>query len=129
MIETSPMTVDLALAQQAQNTQTALHTNNNTLDMNKIEDAAIEFEAVFITEMMKPMFEGIKTDGMFGGGKGEEVFRGFLLQEYGKSFARSNGLGIADHVKAAMIQMQDQANQGSSTPILTPQNLKNGDSK
>ena len=74
--------------------------------MEQIETAAKEFEAVFITEMMKPMFDGIETDGTFGGGKGEEVFRGVLLDEYGKMLAKSGQLGIADKIKAEMIRMQ-----------------------
>lgn len=81
-------------------------------DIAKIEEAAREFEAVFIAEMMKPMFEGIEVEAPFGGGKGEEVFRGMLLQEYGKITAQSGGLGFADQVKAAMIQMQNTINNG-----------------
>ena len=105
MIENSLLTtdIDIGFSQQAQQRTT------NSLNLKKLEEAAQDFEAVFITEMMKPMFKGIKTDGLFGGGKGEEVFRGFLLQEYGKIVAKSGTFGIADHVKAAMIQMQEQA--------------------
>ena len=111
MIDTPPslMTAEMALAKQN------LSAKDN-LRMGRIKEAAVEFEAMFISEMLKPMFEGIKTDGMFGGGKGEEVFRGFLLQEYGKSFAQNNSFGIADHVKAAMIEMQASQNH-TSTPI------------
>ncbi len=83
-------------------------------EIEKIEAAAQEFEAVFIAEMMKPMFEGIEAEAPFGGGKGEEVFRGMLLQEYGKITAQSGGLGFADQVKDAMIQMQDAINNGGN---------------
>ena len=79
----------------------------------KIDEVAQEFEAVFITEMMKPMFEGISTDGMFGGGKGEEVFRGMLLQEYGKLMAQTSSIGLADQVKQQIILMQAQADNGT----------------
>ncbi|MAI61545.1 MAG: hypothetical protein CBB87_03545 [Micavibrio sp. TMED27] len=77
-------------------------------ELEKTAEAAKEFEAVFIAEMMKPMFEDIKTDGMFGGGHGEEAFRGVLLQEYGKMVSQTGQLGIADQVKAEMIRMQAQ---------------------
>jgi hypothetical protein len=60
--------------------------------------------------MMKPMFEGLETDGMFGGGKTEEVFRGLMLEEYGKKMAETGQLGIADYVKTEMIAMQEKAN-------------------
>lgn len=78
----------------------------NDTKMKKIEESAREFEAVFISEMIKPMFEGLKTDGMFGGGKAEEVFRSIMLQEYGKAIASTNTIGIADHVKAELIKAQ-----------------------
>lgn len=79
-------------------------------DIAKAEETAKEFEAVFVSEMMKPMFEGISTDGMFGGGKGEEVFRGMLLQEYGKMVSQSGSIGLSDQIKQQMILMQEQAN-------------------
>ena len=73
----------------------------------QLEAAAKDFEAVFITEMMKPMFAGIKTDSKFGGGKGEEIFRGIMLQEYGKMISETGQIGIADSIKAELIQMQE----------------------
>ncbi len=88
----------------------SLDKQRNNGDIKKIEAAAKEFEAVFVSEMMKPMFEGISTDGPFGGGKGEEVFRGIMLQEYGKMVAESGSIGIADQVKGEMIRMQEAAN-------------------
>lgn len=84
----------------------------HTLD--KIEETARDFEAMFMAEMLKPMFEDIETDGPFGGGKGEEVFRSFMLQEYGKMIAETGQIGIADQVKTEMIRMQEhQTNQRS----------------
>lgn len=74
--------------------------------LEQIEDAAKEFEAVFMSEMLKPMFEGIETDSTFGGGKGEEIFRGFMIQEYGKILAETGSIGIADQVKAELIERQ-----------------------
>lgn len=93
-------------------TQKAKHALS-AAEMAKIDETAQEFESVFISEMMKPMFEGIQTDGMFGGGKGEEVFRGMLLQEYGKMMAQNGSFGLADQVKKQMILMQEQADSGS----------------
>lgn len=78
-------------------------------NMQQIEESARDFEAMFVSEMIKPMFEGIETGGMFGGGKGEEIFRGFLIDEYGKMLAGTGQLGIADMVKQQMIEMQEKA--------------------
>jgi len=76
--------------------------------MEKISQSAEEFEAVFISEMMKPMFEGISTEAPFGGGKGEEVFRSMLLQEYGKTMAKTGSIGVADAVKRELIKAQER---------------------
>ena len=46
--------------------------------------AAQEFEGVFITQFLGQMFSGIPTDGPFGGGQGEEMFRSLMVDEYGK---------------------------------------------
>ena len=111
-----PLTPDtnMALLQAAQTDTTqaskAVKKAAQSKEMEKIEHAAQDFEAVFLAEMMKPMFEGISTEPPFGGGKGEEVFRSMLLQEYGKLVAQTGGVGLADHVKEQMIQMQNKAN-------------------
>lgn len=74
--------------------------------MEEIDRVAQDFEAVFVSEMMKPMFDGIKADGPFGGGRGEEIFRGMMIDEYGKSLASTGGIGIAEQVKKELIRMQ-----------------------
>lgn len=77
-------------------------------DMKQIDKSAVDFEAVFIAEMMKPMFEGIGTEAPFGGGRGEEVFRSLMLQEYGKLIAQTGSIGVADHVRTEMLRIQEQ---------------------
>lgn len=85
--------------------------NSQTVgNMKEIEDAAKDFEAVFMSEMLKPMFAEVKTDPMFGGGKGEDVFQGMMISEYGKIMAERGGIGIADHVKEEMIRIQEALN-------------------
>jgi Rod binding domain-containing protein len=101
---------NLALLQASQGDVGAVAKSAKSYkDLAKVEEAAKEFEAVFVAEMMKPMFEGIATDGAFGGGKGEEVFRGMLIQEYGKILSQTGNIGIADSVKEEMIRMQERA--------------------
>jgi flagellar protein FlgJ len=75
--------------------------------MAKINEAAKEFEGVYMSEMLKPMFAGIKTDPMFGGGQGEDTFKGLLLQQYGKKIAETRGIGLAKYVRTEMIRIQE----------------------
>jgi flagellar protein FlgJ len=53
--------------------------------------------------------DSLEANPVFGGGKGEEVFKGFLLEEYGKSLSKAGGIGLADNVKQEMIRMQEES--------------------
>ena len=76
-------------------------------DDKSVAKAATEFEAQFVSQMLTQMWQGIETDGYFGGGHGEEMFRGLMINEYGKQIAQSGKLGIADNVRNAMLKMQE----------------------
>ena len=80
--------------------------------MEQIEQTAKEFEAMFLSEMLKPIFESVPVNETFGGGKTEEIFGGFLRDEYGKMMAGTSGIGIADLVKEELIEMQSRAANG-----------------
>ncbi len=69
--------------------------------------AARDFEAVFIGQMLQPMFAGIETDGIFGGGHAEEIFRSMLVEEMGKTIANAGGIGIADAVYRELVSIQE----------------------
>lgn len=79
-------------------------------NMKEIKDAAKDFEAVFLSEMLKPIFDQIEPDPMFGGGKGEDIFQGMMVNEYGKMMADRGGVGIAKYVEAEMIRIQEEMN-------------------
>lgn len=76
-------------------------------EAGKLRAAAQEFEAVFLSQMMETMFQGIRTDGPFGGGHGESVYRSLLIQEYGKVIAKRGGIGLAEAVTKQMIGAQE----------------------
>jgi Rod binding domain-containing protein len=76
-----------------------------TLDAT--QKAAKDFEAVFISQFVGSMFEGIKTDGMFGGGQGEEMFRSMMVDNYGKQIASQGGFGLADSITRSLLQHQE----------------------
>ncbi|QQP88834.1 rod-binding protein [Skermanella sp. TT6] len=76
-------------------------------DDKAVAKAAGEFESQFVSQMLSQMWQGIETDGYFGGGNGEEMFRGLMINEYGKMITQSGRLGIADQVKQAMLKMQE----------------------
>lgn len=75
----------------------------------RMRETAEAFEASFLAQMMKPMFEGLKTDGAFGGGQGEETWRSFMIEAMAKQTVKAGGIGLADQVVAQMLRMQEQA--------------------
>jgi Rod binding domain-containing protein len=74
---------------------------------DKIKETAQAFEASFISQMLKPMFEGLSTDGLFGGGQGEATWRSFMLDEMAKSTVKAGGIGLSNTVMAEMLKMQE----------------------
>ena len=101
------MTVDSILVStllaQSQDALLARAAENPT-DQRK---AAVEFEEVFISQMLEHMFAGVPTDGVFGGGNGESIFRSLLNNEYAKLIGRPGGVGIADAVYREIIRLQE----------------------
>ena len=71
------------------------------------QETAQDFEAFFMTRMMESMFDGISTEGMFGGGQAEKIYRSLLLNEYGKVMAKTGSVGISDDIMNTIIQMQE----------------------
>jgi Rod binding domain-containing protein len=70
------------------------------------EATAQQFERMFITEMLAPMFAGIKTEAPFGGGNAEDTFRPMLLDQYADAVSKGGGIGIADAVLKEILRMQ-----------------------
>jgi len=103
----------------AQATATAILSNAQQRQINApdpgkthqdAKKAAQDFEAVFLSEMLGNMYEGISTDGPFGGGHGESVMRSLLTDEYAKSIAARGGVGIAENVYRELIHLQETNN-------------------
>ena len=74
----------------------------------RMRETAEAFEASFLSQMMKPMFEGLSTDGPFGGGEAEGQWRSFMIDAMAKKTVQAGGIGLADTVMAEMIKMQEQ---------------------
>lgn len=85
-----------------------------SMSLNPRADAQIarkaeEFEALFLAQMLKPMFESAKTPALFGGDGPEQDAYGSMMQDhYAAAIAARGGVGIADHVKDALIRLQSE---------------------
>jgi peptidoglycan hydrolase FlgJ len=87
--------------------QSQVKTPAATADAGRAKKAAQDFEAVFVSQMMGQMFSGISTDGPFGGGEGEAMFRSLMIDEYGKQVAAQGGIGLAASVADHLLKLQE----------------------
>ena len=100
------MTPDLATA-FATTKPLTVAAPHPTANISAAKKAAQEFEGVFISEFLGNMFEGISTDGPFGGGQGEAMFRSLMLDEYGNQISASGGFGLADAITKSLLAHQE----------------------
>lgn len=83
-------------------------------DLAKTKEAAQQFEAMFVGQMLQHMWAGVDVDPEFGGGHGEEMWRSMLIDQYGKEIAKSGKLGIADSVMREMLKSQEQREEATA---------------
>ena len=81
-------------------------TTTADLAKSKAKDAAQKFEAQFLSSMFQSMFAGLKTDGPFGGGPGEEMFRSLMTEAMAKQVTKAGGIGVSDVVRREILKMQ-----------------------
>jgi len=62
----------------------------------------VEFEAIFIKQMLNVMRQTVHKSGMMDGGMAEEIFEDMLYDEYAKRMAESRQLGLADIIYAQL---------------------------
>jgi Rod binding domain-containing protein len=90
-------------------------SNLSAKQLADIDKTAGDFESTFVSEMLKPMFDTVQTDPEFGGGEAEDTWKSLMIEQYGKKIVQAGGIGLADDIKAKMIEMQSAA-QGGAIP-------------
>ena len=101
---------DSTFSLQAQNALLAGRGNVKMSHARNLAEArrvAQEFEAVFIGQMLQPIFQNLGAEEPFGGGSSEDIWRSMQVDEFGKAIAKAGGIGIADVVLQEIIKMQE----------------------
>ncbi len=75
--------------------------------IDQLRKVSEEFEAVFVSQMLQPMFANLGAEKPFGGGSSEAMWRSLQVEEYGKAIVKSGGIGVADSVFREMLKMQE----------------------
>jgi Rod binding domain-containing protein len=65
-----------------------------------------DFETMCLSNLLSPMFEGLSTDGPFGGGEGESAMRSFFIDAIAKQISQHGGLGISDMMQKQLLKLQ-----------------------
>jgi len=68
-----------------------------------------EFESMVLSQLLAPMFEGLETDGPFGGGHGEEAMRSFYVGAMADQMAKRGGVGISSMMQKELLKLQGAA--------------------
>lgn len=73
--------------------------------LEAMRKVAVDFEAVFLAQMLDHAGVGRTPEG-FGGGVGEEAFRTHLIAEQARLMAGKGGIGVADTIFAALAERE-----------------------
>ena len=71
--------------------------------------AAKKFEATFISDFIQHLFKGVsETEGMFGGGQMEGMFRSVWAEKIAESMTNP-GFGIAESILPTLLKDQEES--------------------
>jgi len=83
----------------------------------KVWQAAQNFEAMAIGQLLGPMFDTVDlSKSKFGGGQGEAAWKPMLVNAIGKQIEAHGGFGLAQPIYAAMLRAQEGHTQTAGAP-------------
>jgi flagellar protein FlgJ len=97
------------LSPAAAMTQLSVRAHAKKMTDAEMDKTAQDFESMFLSQMMAPMFGDSTGESQFGNGDTKDIYKKMMLDEYGKSMAKSGGIGIASFVKKELLKMQEVA--------------------
>jgi flagellar protein FlgJ len=60
--------------------------------------ACLDFESLFIKQMLDEMRKTVQKDGLLDGGMSEDIFEDMLYDEYAKKMAETAQFGLAETI-------------------------------
>ncbi len=75
-------------------------------DRERALEVAREFEAVFVSDAVKTMFQGVPTDPL-SGDTSADSWRELLVDEYAKDLVRRGGFGLAEPIARELLKIQE----------------------
>lgn len=65
-------------------------------DEKKLKESCQEFEAIFLSELLKSMRATVPKNSLLGESFGQDVFQSMLDDEYAKQTSRTSSIGLGD---------------------------------
>ena len=107
-LQNDPESFQRALEQASKNYKPDSASEHSTKESDKasakkqtneeLMDAAQQFEALFIQQMLSAMRDTVPESDLLDGGFAQEVYEGMLDQEYSDQMAKTGSFGLADKI-------------------------------
>ena len=79
-----------------------------SMSNDQIDKVSNDFESMFIGQMLDQMFGDSVGTEAYGDSQTSDVYKGLMMDEYGKIISRAGGIGIADYVKRELLKLQEK---------------------
>ena len=90
----------MGFTKKTKNSTLQVKEGSSDKDDKNLHKACAEFEALFISQLLKEMRETIPKSGLMSGGKGEEIYTQMLDSEIAREIASNSELGISSLMRS-----------------------------
>jgi Rod binding domain-containing protein len=78
-------------------------------------EKAKDFESLFVAQMLKHLFADVGEEAnLFGDAETSDIYKEWMVEQYGKLITDAGGIGVADHVQKELLKLQE-INQGGQS--------------
>ena len=78
------------------------------VDEEKLKKACMDFESLFIYQVLKSMQETVPKSGLLGEGPEKGIFESLFGQEWSKALAHQGGLGLGKMLYKQMLRSEQE---------------------
>lgn len=94
--------------------------SSSPAEMARIRQAARDFEAIFVHQMLKAMRQASARGKVLLGGTGQKFYQDMMDDELSKAMSRAGGLGLADLLIRDIVRRQTVPKKASSAAPAGP---------
>jgi len=87
----------------------AINSGDKKFNREKLKKACTEFEALFMSQMLKSMRQTIPQTGFLGKGLGDDIYQGLMDQELSQKLSQNKGLGLGKVIYRQMLKREEKA--------------------